>query len=62
MRQGPIFIDRAFIEMSVTEKFLTEYDPVLVKLFENHGKGIGEKGKNNGLLILLFLAISGTLV
>jgi uncharacterized protein len=23
------------------------------KLFENHGKGIGEKGKNNGLLILL---------
>jgi len=25
------------------------------KLFENHGKGIGEKGKNNGLLILLAL-------
>ncbi|HEY3382434.1 MAG TPA: TPM domain-containing protein [Vicinamibacterales bacterium] len=24
-----------------------------VKLFENHGKGIGEKGKHNGLLILL---------
>jgi uncharacterized protein len=23
------------------------------KLFENHGKGIGEKGKDNGLLILL---------
>ena len=23
------------------------------KLFENHGRGIGEKGKNNGLLILL---------
>ncbi len=23
------------------------------KLFENHGKGIGEKGKNNGLLIVL---------
>ena len=26
-----------------------------VKLFENHGKGIGQKGKNNGLLILLAL-------
>jgi uncharacterized protein len=26
-----------------------------VKLFENHGKGIGQKGKNNGLLILLSL-------
>jgi uncharacterized protein len=25
------------------------------KLFENHGKGIGEKGKDNGLLILLAL-------
>jgi uncharacterized protein len=25
------------------------------KLFENHGKGIGDKGKNNGLLILLAL-------
>ena len=24
-----------------------------VKLFENHGKGIGEKGKDNGLLVLL---------
>ncbi len=24
-----------------------------VKLFENHGRGIGQKGKNNGLLILL---------
>jgi uncharacterized protein len=24
-----------------------------VKLFENHGKGIGEKGKHNGLLVLL---------
>src|SRR6185295_13288030 len=24
-----------------------------VKLFENHGKGIGEKGKDNGALILL---------
>jgi uncharacterized protein len=23
------------------------------KLFENHGKGVGQKGKNNGLLILL---------
>jgi len=23
------------------------------KLFENHGKGIGDKGKNNGLLILM---------
>ena len=23
------------------------------KLFENHGKGIGQKGKNNGLLVLL---------
>jgi uncharacterized protein len=27
----------------------------IVKLFENHGKGIGQKGKNNGLLILLAL-------
>ena len=26
-----------------------------VKLFENHGKGVGQKGKNNGLLILLAL-------
>jgi uncharacterized protein len=26
-----------------------------VKLFENHGKGIGQKDKNNGLLILLSL-------
>ena len=26
-----------------------------VKLFENHGTGIGQKGKNNGLLILLAL-------
>jgi uncharacterized protein len=26
-----------------------------VKLFENRGKGIGQKGKNNGLLILLAL-------
>ncbi len=26
-----------------------------VKLFGNHGKGIGQKGKNNGLLILLAL-------
>ena len=26
-----------------------------VKLFENHGKGIGQKGKSNGLLILLAL-------
>ncbi|MDE3155963.1 MAG: TPM domain-containing protein [Acidobacteriota bacterium] len=26
-----------------------------VKLFENHGRGIGEKGKDNGLLILLSL-------
>ena len=26
-----------------------------VKLFENHGRGIGEKGKDNGLLILLAL-------
>jgi len=25
------------------------------KLFENHGKGIGQKGKNNGLLILVAL-------
>ena len=25
------------------------------KMFENHGKGIGDKGKNNGLLILLAL-------
>src|SRR4051812_29425824 len=25
------------------------------KLFENHGKGIGDKGKNNGLLIVLAL-------
>ncbi len=25
------------------------------RLFENHGKGIGEKGKNNGLLIVLAL-------
>jgi uncharacterized protein len=24
-----------------------------VKLFENHGRGIGQKGKNNGVLILL---------
>jgi uncharacterized protein len=24
-----------------------------VKLFENHGRGIGEKGKDNGLLVLL---------
>lgn len=24
-----------------------------VKMFENHGKGIGEKGKDNGLLVLL---------
>ncbi len=24
-----------------------------IKLFENHGRGIGDKGKNNGLLILL---------
>ena len=26
-----------------------------VKLFENHGRGIGDKGKDNGLLILLAL-------
>jgi len=26
-----------------------------VKLFENHGRGIGEKGRDNGLLILLAL-------
>ena len=26
-----------------------------VKLFENHGRGIGEKGKDNGVLILLAL-------
>ena len=26
-----------------------------VKLFENQGKGIGEKGKHNGLLVLLSL-------
>jgi uncharacterized protein len=26
------------------------------KLFENHGRGIGEKGKDNGLLIVLALA------
>jgi uncharacterized protein len=26
-----------------------------VKLFENHGKGIGERGKDNGVLILLAL-------
>src|SRR4029078_3757438 len=26
-----------------------------VKLFENQGRGIGEKGKDNGLLILLAL-------
>ena len=26
-----------------------------VKLFENHGRGIGEKGKDNGLLILVAL-------
>ena len=26
-----------------------------VKLFENHGRGIGEKGKDNGILILLGL-------
>jgi uncharacterized protein len=26
-----------------------------VKLFENHGRGIGQKGKDNGLLILLAL-------
>lgn len=26
-----------------------------VKLFENHGRGIGERGKDNGLLILLAL-------
>jgi uncharacterized protein len=25
------------------------------KLFENHGKGVGDKGKNNGLLIVLAL-------
>ena len=25
----------------------------IVKMFANHGKGIGQKGKNNGLLILL---------
>jgi uncharacterized protein len=27
----------------------------VVKLFENHGRGIGEKGKDNGVLILLAL-------
>ena len=27
----------------------------IVKLFANHGKGIGQKGKNNGLLILVAL-------
>jgi uncharacterized protein len=27
-----------------------------IKLFENHGRGIGDKGKNNGLLIVLALA------
>jgi uncharacterized protein len=26
-----------------------------VKLFENHGRGVGDKGKNNGLLIVLAL-------
>src|SRR5439155_3512269 len=26
------------------------------KLFENHGRGVGDKGKNNGLLIVLALA------
>src|SRR5829696_1593912 len=26
-----------------------------VKMFQNHGKGIGDKGKDNGLLILLAL-------
>ena len=26
-----------------------------VKMFENHGRGIGEKGKDNGLLVLLAL-------
>jgi uncharacterized protein len=29
---------------------ITEY---AVKMFENHGRGIGQKGKDNGLLILL---------
>src|SRR5262249_28046073 len=27
-----------------------------VKLFENHGRGIGQKGKDNGLLVVLALA------
>ena len=31
---------------------ITEY---AVKLFENHGRGIGQKGKDNGVLILLAL-------
>jgi uncharacterized protein len=30
-----------------------DIDSYAVKLFENHGRGIGQKGKDNGLLILL---------
>jgi uncharacterized protein len=30
-----------------------------VKLFENHGRGIGQKGKDNGLLVLLAMAERG---
>ena len=32
-----------------------DIDDYAVKLFENHGRGIGEKGKDNGALILLAL-------
>ncbi len=35
-----------------TEPYGTPRD-YAVKMFENHGRGIGEKGKDNGLLILL---------
>jgi uncharacterized protein len=42
----------------VTVKTVAPYADVreyAVKLFENHGRGIGERGKDNGLLVLLTL-------
>jgi len=30
-----------------------DIDEMAVKMFENHGRGIGEKGKDNGLLVLV---------
>jgi uncharacterized protein len=47
--------DSVVVATVQTVQPFADVDEMAVKLFENRGRGIGEKGKDNGLLILLAL-------